>query len=167
VRENKVLYSLTLHRLIITAQEQEIIESNTVQKIIDNATRKAVDDAVNSVLENNTFEHNKNRHISSYEELRRWFSTCMAILILMFSVVILIVVFVIPSGSDLSALRLEKTELEARVADFKSRGALIQLTTCGEKKRLCALIDPQQINSDGTVKQFYSENGNWIILKGY
>lgn len=167
MREDKMLYRLTIHRLIITAQEQEIIEGSTVQTIIENSTRKAVDDAVRSALENNSYEPNTKKAISSFEELRRWFSTCIMVLIIMFSVVMLVVFLLVPSGSDLSALRLEKAELEARATELKSQGSLIQLNTCGEKKRLCALIDPQQINSDGTVKQFYSENGNWIILKGY
>ena len=77
------------------------------------------------------------------------------------------VVLLVPSARDLAALRAEKADLEASVAALDRRGGRVQLTHCGDKKRLCALIDPQQINSDGVAHRYGDKGETWMILKGY
>ena len=97
----------------------------------------------------------------------KWFAVCVAAAFGLFSAIMLGVVLLVPSARDLAALRAEKADLEASVAALDRRGGRVQLTTCGDKKRLCALIDPQQINSDGVAHRYGDKGETWMILKGY
>lgn len=97
----------------------------------------------------------------------KWLAVCVATALGLFTAMMLGVVLLVPSARDLAALRAEKADLEASVAALERRGARVQLTNCGDKKRLCALIDPEQFNSNGTVKQFGEKDEHWMILKGY
>ena len=97
----------------------------------------------------------------------KWFAVCVAATFGLFTAVMLGVVLLVPSARDLAALRAEKADLEASVAALERRGGRVKLTNCGDKKRLCALIDPEQFNSNGTVNQFGGKDEHWMILKGY
>jgi len=97
----------------------------------------------------------------------KWLAVCVAAALGLFSAVMLGVVLLIPSARDLAALRAEKAALEASVAALESRGGRIQLTNCGDKKRLCALVDPKQFNSDGSTTRYGDKGEYWMILKGY
>ena len=97
----------------------------------------------------------------------KWFAVCVAAAFGLFSAIMLGVVLLVPSARDLAALRAEKADLEASVAALDRRGGRVQLTHCGDKKRLCALIDPQQINSDGVAHRYGDKGETWMILKGY
>ena len=46
-------------------------------------------------------------------------------------------------------------------------GLSVQKTPYSAGSPLCALIDPEQFNSNGTVKQFGEKDEHWMILKGY
>lgn len=161
-------------------------------EVIEKATRKAVEQAVKGVLEQvsdkarSTITDAINPAVSALQavsgdavgagqKLRdsiswagwKWFAVCVAAAFGLFTAIMVGVVLLVPSARDLAALRAEKAELEASVAALKDRGGRVQLTHCGDKKRLCALLDPEQFNSNGTVKQFGAKDEHWIILKGY
>lgn len=97
----------------------------------------------------------------------KWFAVCVAAAFGLFTAMMLGVVLLVPSARDLAALRADKAALEASVAALERRGGRVQLTTCGDKNRLCALIDPQQINSDGVAHRYGDKGETWMILKGY
>ena len=57
----------------------------------------------------------------------------------------------------------EIADLRANVADLEARGGKVQLSMCGDSKRLCARIDPKAEKGDQ-----YGQNGQrWMILQGY
>lgn len=60
----------------------------------------------------------------------------------------------------------EIAKLRAAVADLEARGGKAELSICGDKKRLCVLIDPKQFADDG-VASTYGKGEKWMILKGY
>jgi len=55
-------------------------------------------------------------------------------------------------------LASEAEELRATVEDLAKRGGRIQLTNCGDKKRLCAQVDKKEV---------FGKDGEFLILKGY
>ena len=62
----------------------------------------------------------------------------------------------VPSPNEIADLRAAATALEAQ-------GGRVQLSVCGDSKRLCARIDPKAEKGDQ-----YGQNGQrWMILQGY
>ena len=62
----------------------------------------------------------------------------------------------VPSPNEIAYLR-------ANVADLEARGGKVQLSTCGDKNRLCARIDPK-----AEKELQWGQNGQrWMILQGY
>jgi cell division protein FtsL len=67
--------------------------------------------------------------------------------------------YMTPSNAQIEAKRTEVAELETNIASLKKRGARIELSTCGEKSRLCARVD---------VKAgVFGESSDYVILQGY
>ncbi len=57
----------------------------------------------------------------------------------------------------------EIVDMRANAADLEARGGKVQLSVCGDSKRLCARIDPKAEKGDQ-----YGQNGQrWMILHGY
>ena len=54
-------------------------------------------------------------------------------------------------------------DLRANVADLEARGGKVQLSTCGDQKRLCARIDPKAEKG----LQYGQDGQRWLILQGY
>ncbi len=69
-------------------------------------------------------------------------------------------------GPQVTQIQRE-TARAGNVTALERRGGRIQLTNCRDKKRLCALIDPMQFNSDGSTTRYGDKGEYWIILKGY
>ena len=62
----------------------------------------------------------------------------------------------VPSPNEIADLRADAAALEAK-------GGRVQLSVCGDSKRLCARIDPKAEKGDQ-----YGQNGQrWMILQGY
>lgn len=62
----------------------------------------------------------------------------------------------VPSPNEIADLRADAAALEAQ-------GGRVQLSVCGDSKRLCARIDPKAEKGDQ-----YGQNGQrWMILQGY
>lgn len=58
---------------------------------------------------------------------------------------------------------IEIADMRANAADLEARGGKVQLSRCGDSKRLCARIDPKAEKGDQ-----YGQNGQrWMILHGY
>ncbi|NJP03469.1 hypothetical protein HBH25_21775 [Pseudomonas sp. hsmgli-8] len=57
----------------------------------------------------------------------------------------------------------EIADLKSTVADLEQRGGRIQLTNCGDTRRLCAKVNLKaKVNGDT-----YGKDGEWMILQGY
>ena len=57
----------------------------------------------------------------------------------------------------------EIADLRANAAALEAKGGRVQLSVCGDSKRLCVRIDPKAEKSDQ-----YGQNGQrWMILYGY
>lgn len=59
--------------------------------------------------------------------------------------------FTLPDRAEIEALRSEKAELEANIADLTKRGGRIKLSTCGPTNRLCVQITARQGDAPGQV----------------
>jgi hypothetical protein len=57
------------------------------------------------------------------------------------AVTLIAVWWYVPTVVQMTALRAERAQLEASIEDLNSRGARIELNTCGPAKRLCVLVD--------------------------
>lgn len=57
------------------------------------------------------------------------------------AVTLTVVWWYVPPLAEITARRAERDQLEASIDNFTKRGARISLSTCGDKKRLCVLID--------------------------
>lgn len=70
--------------------------------------------------------------------------------------------FTLPDRAEIEALRLEKAELEASIADLTKRGGKIKLSRCGPDNRLCVRITPKQGLAQGQI----NFQGSWISNDG-
>jgi hypothetical protein len=67
--------------------------------------------------------------------------------------------WVIPSQSEIAALRLERDQLAANVTSLEGRGGRIELRRCGGSDRLCVRVDRKA--------PAYGEAGDYVVVKGY
>lgn len=80
--------------------------------------------------------------------------------------------FTLPDRAEIEALRSEKAELEANIADLRKRGGKIKLDRCGPNNRLCVEITPSQGADKGQADfqgSWVSNDGSrrFVIPKGY
>ena len=66
--------------------------------------------------------------------------------------------FTLPDRAEIEALRSEKAELEANIADLAKRGGRIKLSTCGPANRLCVQITAKQGDAPGQTDY----QGAWL-----
>ena len=67
--------------------------------------------------------------------------------------------WLLPSRSEVAALRAKRDELAASVARLEQRGARIELRRCGGSDRLCVRVDRKA--------PVYGEAGDYFVVKGY
>jgi hypothetical protein len=65
----------------------------------------------------------------------------------------------VPSGSDVTALRVRRDELSASVAILEGRGGRIDWRRCGERARLCVRVDRKAPT--------YGDNADYLVVAGY
>lgn len=80
--------------------------------------------------------------------------------------------FTLPDRAEIEALRSEKAELEANIANLTTRGGKIKLDKCGPANRLCVEITPAQGAGPGQAdfQGSWVSNDNrhrYVIPKGY
>lgn len=94
---------------------------------------------------------------------RTWLAVGAGVVLTAVLSVAAMLLFVLPSSKELQALRAQKDELTAAIADLEARGGRVHLKTCGnpaEKVRLCALVD-------STAGAFGTPAERYMVLKGY
>jgi hypothetical protein len=67
--------------------------------------------------------------------------------------------WLLPSGSQISALRLKREQLAAALAELEQRGALIDMRRCGSDQRWCVRVDRHA--------PAYGEQSDYLVIKGY
>ncbi len=82
-----------------------------------------------------------------------------AIALLCTAIPTVIVRWVLPSESEISALRVEREQLAASVARLKQQGGLANWRYCGESVRLCVRVDRSAPS--------YGEKADYYIVNGY
>ena len=67
--------------------------------------------------------------------------------------------WLIPSQSEIAALRLRRDALAANVTSLEERGGRIDLRRCGGTDRLCVRVDRKA--------PVYGDAGDYLVVKGY
>ena len=75
------------------------------------------------------------------------------------AITLLAVWWYVPSVGDMQALRTEKAQLEASIAELAQRGGKLQISHCGPEHRLCVAVDD--------YAGIYGKAGDYRIAKGY
>lgn len=74
-----------------------------------------------------------------------------------------VLAFVLPSGTEIQALRHEKEDLETTIVRLQGQGGRAKLRTCGDPgkaQRLCVLVDPGGGFFGNAVDRY-------MVIKGY
>jgi hypothetical protein len=67
--------------------------------------------------------------------------------------------WIIPSHSEIVALRARHLELAAKIANLEKQGGRIDLRRCGDGGRLCVRVD--------RAAPMYGEQSDYLIVRGY
>jgi hypothetical protein len=67
--------------------------------------------------------------------------------------------WIIPSRTEISALRAKHDELATKIASLEERGGRIDLRRCGDGARLCVRVDRKAPT--------YGEQSDYLIVRGY
>ncbi len=89
----------------------------------------------------------------------RSFGLMAALAVLSGAVPVGIASWLLPSTSEMAALRASRAALATQVERLRAEGAAAELRHCGAARRLCARID----RSAGS----YGEAADFLVLKGY
>lgn len=198
----------TLYGLIGTAQEQQKIAGDqlaamgelkaTIRQageavqamrqagdasaaVIEKATRKAVEQAVQDVLGQvsdkarsaitdainpavNALQAVSGDAVGAGQKLRdsiswvgwRWGGVCTFTACGLLAAIVGLSMLLVPSPNEI-------VDLRAKVAALEARGGKIELTVCGPSKRLCAKIDDRSNNE----RKGWGQKGEYMILQGY
>jgi hypothetical protein len=74
-------------------------------------------------------------------------------------IAIAILHWALPSGSEITAMRVRRDELSANVAILEGRGGRIDWRRCGETARLCVRVDRKAPT--------YGEKSDYFVVAGY
>ena len=86
----------------------------------------------------------------------KWAAIWAATSCVLLASIVALSMLLVPSPNEIADLRAAAAALEAQ-------GGRVQLSVCGDSKRLCARIDPKAEKGDQ-----YGQNGQrWMILQGY
>ena len=67
--------------------------------------------------------------------------------------------WIIPSRSEISALRAKRDELATKIASLEQRGGRIDLRRCGDSARLCVRVDRKAPT--------YGDQSDYLVVRGY
>jgi len=143
-------------RIAVEKGVQSALES------IQQQTRSALGDSVGPAVKalqgvtERAEQAEENLHQASRSLSWKWTAICAAMGCTLLATVVGLSMLLVPSPNEIADLRANADALEAK-------GGRVQLSTCGDSKRLCARIDPKAEKGDQ-----YGQNGQrWMILQGY
>lgn len=67
--------------------------------------------------------------------------------------------WMLPSQSEIAALRARRDVLEANIVRLKQRGGMLDIKTCGARARLCVRVD--------RTAPAYGSGADYLVIKGY
>ncbi|MBM1193538.1 hypothetical protein [Pseudomonas weihenstephanensis] len=164
-----------------TAVEEMHKAGQASSLIIEKATRVAVEKAVQAALANvqqqtqSTLGDSVNPAVKALQGVTaraekaeeslhqaassiswKWAAIWAATSCVLLASIVALSMLLVPSPNEIADLRAAAAALEAQ-------GGRVQLSVCGDSKRLCARIDPKAEKGDQ-----YGQNGQrWMILQGY
>jgi len=135
-----------------------------------NATRAGLQQAVAQAARVSTQEALQGLHgeleraqrvVIDLQRLSLWRAAWQHALVALVAIVVTLVAvrWYVPSVSDMQALRAEKAQLTASMADLKQRGGRLQISHCGPERRLCVAVQD--------YAGIYGKAGDYRIAKGY
>jgi hypothetical protein len=83
----------------------------------------------------------------------------LALSVLCAAVPLSIVRYLLPSSQQVEALRLQRDQLAANIAQLEQRGGRIEWRKCGEAARLCVHVERNTPS--------YGDKGDYVVVKGY
>jgi len=86
----------------------------------------------------------------------KWIGILVLTSFMLLTTIVGLSMLLVPSPNEIADLR-------AAVAALEAKGGKVQLSVCGDKKRLCARIDPKAEKG----AKFGQEGQRWLILQGY
>lgn len=150
---------------LIIGKSTQITVEKAVQDALENVqqqTRSALVDSVKPAVKalhdvTARAEQVKESLHQAYISLSwKWTAIWAAIGCAMLACVVGLSMLLVPTPKEIADLR-------ANVADLEAQGGKVQLSTCGDQKRLCARIDPE---AEKDLQ--WGQNGQrWMILQGY
>lgn len=66
---------------------------------------------------------------------------------------------IVPSRTEIAALRAKHDELATKIANLEQRGGRIDLKRCGDSARLCVRVDRKAPT--------YGEQSDYLVVRGY
>jgi hypothetical protein len=67
--------------------------------------------------------------------------------------------WLLPSRSEIAALRAERDALAANISRLRQRGGMLDIKTCGARARLCVRVDRNA--------PAYGPRADYLVVKGY
>ena len=135
-----------------------------------NATRAGLQQAVAQAARLSTQEALKSLHseleraqriVIDLQRLSLWRAAWQHVMVALVAIVITLVAvsWYVPSVGDMQALRAEKAQLAASIADLEQRGGRLQISHCGPERRLCVAVED--------YAGIYGKAADFRIAKGY
>ncbi|MGH8322180.1 MAG: hypothetical protein ACRETD_00040 [Steroidobacteraceae bacterium] len=146
------------HARVRAAMEALNATSARLQQSVAQAARLSMQEALQGL--HGELERAQ-RVVVDLQRLSLWRAAWQHAMVALIAIVVTLVVvsWYVPSGSDMQALRTEKGQLEASIADLEQRGGKLQIGHCGPEHRLCVAVDD--------YAGIYGKAGDYRIAKGY
>ncbi|MGA7539546.1 MAG: hypothetical protein WBW93_12360 [Steroidobacteraceae bacterium] len=159
---------LKIAALIDAADAAQARALETIEAL--NATRAGLQQAVAQAARASTQEALKSLHgeleraqhvVIDLQRLSLWRAAWQHVMVALVAIVVTLVAvwWYVPSVNDMQALRAEKVQLEASIADLEQRGGKLQISHCGPEKRVCVAVDD--------YAGIYGKDADYRIAKGY
>lgn len=160
--------SMKLGLLLEAAQtQQELIASELSQlqahargldDIVREQIRRTLVEELGTVVEEST------RAVSALQSLERaanlrFLAWTLAMMLLVAASIAAAAWWLLPTPSQMNALRLRREQLLAELGNLEQRGGRIDLRRCGSEQRWCVRVDRQA--------PAFGQQADYLIVKGY
>jgi hypothetical protein len=154
--------------LLETAQAQQKLIASSLRRlkghtqeldaIVREQIRRTLVEELGAVVEESTRAVQALRALEHTAKLR-FISWTLAVTVLSGAATALSAWWLLPSPSQISALRLKREQLAAGLERLEQRGGLIDLRRCGNDERWCVRVDRHA--------PAYGEQADYLVVKGY
>jgi hypothetical protein len=148
----------TQQKLIASSLRQLKGHTQELDAIVREQIRRTLVEELGAVVEESARAIQALRALERAAKLR-FISWTMAASLLSGAASALSAWWLLPSPSDISALRLKREQLVATIESLEQRGGLIDLRRCGSDERWCVRVDRRA--------PAYGEQADYLVVKGY